>query len=315
MLEINYSIIIPHKNIAYLLVRCVCSIPKRDDLEIIIIDDGSDEKNLKEINACEFFKRKDVSIIYNYDSKGGGYARNIGLKAAKGKWVLFADADDFFMYCLNEVLDEYAEAQSDVIYFPGISLDTNTYMPRKRTSYVNKLIETYKHNPQKAEKELRYLFGEPWCKLIRRDMIKTYHITFDETFIHNDTTFSYLIGYYARMVDVDSRAIYCVTTRENSVSISINESKEQTRIEVFARAEKFFREKGINTTGVWHYRQLAMFLLSGRINAFRNGISIMGNYIPIGCQAYLRIVMSLFHIIMGKIKRKIIYLQSIIRYK
>mgnify|MGYP002627111942 CR=1 FL=1 len=36
-----FSIIIPHKNTPDLLERCVNSIPKRDDLEIIIIDDNS----------------------------------------------------------------------------------------------------------------------------------------------------------------------------------------------------------------------------------------------------------------------------------
>lgn len=39
--NINYSIIIPHKNSAGLLQRCLDSIPQRDDIQIIIIDDNS----------------------------------------------------------------------------------------------------------------------------------------------------------------------------------------------------------------------------------------------------------------------------------
>lgn len=43
--EINYSIIIPHKNIPHLLQRCLKSIPRRKDVQIIIVDDNSDPEN------------------------------------------------------------------------------------------------------------------------------------------------------------------------------------------------------------------------------------------------------------------------------
>ena len=38
---INYSIIIPHKNIPNLLQRCLDSIPNREDVQIIVVDDNS----------------------------------------------------------------------------------------------------------------------------------------------------------------------------------------------------------------------------------------------------------------------------------
>lgn len=43
-IEINYSFIIPHRNVPHLLQRCIDSIPKRDDIQIIIVDDNSDPK-------------------------------------------------------------------------------------------------------------------------------------------------------------------------------------------------------------------------------------------------------------------------------
>ena len=42
MKEINYSFIIPHKNIPDLLQRCLDSIPRREDIQIIVVDDNSD---------------------------------------------------------------------------------------------------------------------------------------------------------------------------------------------------------------------------------------------------------------------------------
>ena len=41
--SINYSIIIPHKNIPELLVRCLNSIPEREDIQVIVVDDCSDD--------------------------------------------------------------------------------------------------------------------------------------------------------------------------------------------------------------------------------------------------------------------------------
>ena len=40
--RINYSIIIPHRNIPLLLRRCLDSIPRRMDIQIIVVDDNSD---------------------------------------------------------------------------------------------------------------------------------------------------------------------------------------------------------------------------------------------------------------------------------
>jgi glycosyltransferase involved in cell wall biosynthesis len=54
---INYSFIIPHHNSPKLLERCLNSIPQRDDIEIIVVDDNSD----KEKKA--YSDRRDVRII------------------------------------------------------------------------------------------------------------------------------------------------------------------------------------------------------------------------------------------------------------
>jgi len=48
--NIIYSIIIPHKNIPELLIRCIESIPSKNDIEIIVVDDNSDSIILKSAN-------------------------------------------------------------------------------------------------------------------------------------------------------------------------------------------------------------------------------------------------------------------------
>ena len=85
---INYSIIIPHKNIPDLLQRCLNSIPRRTDIQIIVVDDNSDPKKV-DFEHFPGVGEKCVEVYFTKEGKGAGYARNMGLKYAKGKWLLF----------------------------------------------------------------------------------------------------------------------------------------------------------------------------------------------------------------------------------
>ena len=59
----NYSIVIPHYNLPALLRRCLGSIPQRDDIQVIVVDDGSSEesKSALEDIGIDF---PNVQIVY-----------------------------------------------------------------------------------------------------------------------------------------------------------------------------------------------------------------------------------------------------------
>ena len=111
----NYSIIIPHRNIPNLLQRLLCTIPQRNDMEVIIVDDNSDAEHV-DFEHFPGIERADTKVIFDKKGGGGGYARNVGLTQATGKWVIFADSDDYFNYCLNDVLNDSLDSDSDIIY-------------------------------------------------------------------------------------------------------------------------------------------------------------------------------------------------------
>ena len=113
----NYSIIIPHKNIPSLLRRCLDSIPERDDLEIIVVDDNSKEDTIRDLQTIH---RNNLQIIYTKEGKGAGYARNVGISKAQGKWILFADADDFFLPNVIEKISPYSDCPQKLILFNSI---------------------------------------------------------------------------------------------------------------------------------------------------------------------------------------------------
>ena len=123
-----YSIIIPHKNIPQLLQRCLDSIPRREDIQIIVIDDNSSPE-IVDFAHFPGRERDDVEIVFTREGRGAGYARNEGLKRAKGKWLLFADTDDFFLPDFLKTLDVYGDTDYDLVTFRAESADCDTLKP------------------------------------------------------------------------------------------------------------------------------------------------------------------------------------------
>lgn len=261
-MDYTYTIIIPHFNIPNLLRRLLESIPRRNDLQIIVVDDNSTEQ----INEFKLIK-KEYRWVEWYDCRingGGGKARNMGLELARGRYIIFADADDFFEKNLDSILEEYSHKDFDIAFFKGTSRDTDTFQPAGRANHLNRFIDSYLNGMDPDAINLRYSFGEPWCRIVSRKMIADEGIKFDETKIHNDTAFSYLTGYYAKKVIVDSRPIYCVTTRKGSVSVTDSEDCILTRIEIFTRKEKFISDNNVDFIVREHYLQMARLLAHGR---------------------------------------------------
>lgn len=92
--NIEISIIIPVYNAEKYLSQCIESILNQlySNFEIILINDGSTDNSSI---LCEEYSQKDTRIrYYKQRNKGVSSARNLGIKHAIGKWIIFVDADD-----------------------------------------------------------------------------------------------------------------------------------------------------------------------------------------------------------------------------
>ena len=112
------SVIIPVYNGEKTLKRCIESVLKQkdEDIEIIIINDGSTDASDKIVQE---YKEKNPKIISYYQKKNTGVAdtRNYGIKKAKGKYILFLDADDYLDIHLYGLVKQYMEKDIDLIKF------------------------------------------------------------------------------------------------------------------------------------------------------------------------------------------------------
>jgi glycosyltransferase involved in cell wall biosynthesis len=235
-MNINYSFIIPHHNTPDLLQRLIDSIPERKDVEIIVVDDNSDDD--KKPNVV----RNDVQLYYidKDHTKGAGRARNVGLEHARGKWLVFADSDDFFSDKLSDVLDKCINCDSDIIYFKVKGLDSGTLEPVDRGGDYNRRINNYLYKRRFfAEEALRYGHYVPWGKVIRKSMVDNNYIQFEEVRYSNDLMFATLIGHFAKKIEVLDIVAYYITIRDGSLVTQINIDSQKCRFAVDVRRLRF----------------------------------------------------------------------------
>ena len=112
------SIIVPVHNVEAYLEKCLDSLINQtfDNYEIIIVNDGSTDRS-KEI--AERYKDKYSNIVLiNQEQKGVGEARNTGIEASKGEYILFVDSDDYIHRdTLKLTYNKSIETQADIVTF------------------------------------------------------------------------------------------------------------------------------------------------------------------------------------------------------
>lgn len=266
----KYTIVIPHYNLPEGLRLCLESIPCRPDLQVIVVDDASNDETIASLKELEK-SFPNVEFVYSSLNGYGGKARNIGLNHASGEYVIFSDADDTFTAIFNQVLNDYEDSQTDIVFFKTNKIDAVTKEPAPLDHHLNLYIDLWDTNQQKAELYLRYMFGEPWCKIIKRQVIEDNHIRFDETRINNDTTFSYLVGHLCKSIAVDKRAIYNYMVRSGSTSRQKDIERFYIKIDVFGRSELFFRQHNIPLHENRQYLSLSNLIKKRDYFGFKKG--------------------------------------------
>ncbi|MBR4048412.1 MAG: glycosyltransferase family 2 protein [Bacteroides sp.] len=214
----NYSIIIPHYNIPRLLCRCLSSIPRRKDIQIIVVDDNS-SSDIVDFNTFPGLDDPLVEVYFTKEGKGAGYARNIGLQHAKGKWLLFADADDFFVRNAFNTIDTFVDNEAELILFKTDSVNSDTLEPSNRNVLTNIPIDKYT-NGNLTAKNVAFKYVVPWGKMIKRSYVGNNHFTFEELIVSNDVMFAIKVACHTEKILICPKNIYCNTYRENSLLTS-----------------------------------------------------------------------------------------------
>lgn len=242
MEQIQVSIIVPHYNTPDSLLRLLESIPQREDVEILVVDDNS---SVDTVQIADYVAARNNVFFYRNDSgiKGAGAARNVALPHVRGVWTLFADADDFFLEDFMDSIEPYLASDADMVYFPPTSQDVTTGEPSSRHVMYMELVDTYREKPSlKHLTEMKYGFCTPWSKLIRSEIMQKNQIAFDPIMVSNDIMCMTKCAFYSQNVLASKNTIYCVTRGGKSLTAKKDEARFDTRIDVLINRYHFLEE-------------------------------------------------------------------------
>ncbi len=233
------TVIIPHYNMIDLIFRCLDSIPKRQEIEVIVVDDNSTE-DISRIR--DYLGSIPNGAFYCNDTgkRGAGAARNVGIEKANGRWLLFADADDYFTDHFWDGIQKYLNMDLDTVYFPPASEIHSDGTTAGRGGDKSLNLRTYREDPT-HENEIMLKFGwsVPWSKMIRRDVFIRNDIRFDETICANDVMGSTKAAYYSNRIAISDTEIYCA----GDAHLSNTQSSEYiaVRTDVFIRRYNYLK--------------------------------------------------------------------------
>ncbi|WP_049945091.1 glycosyltransferase [Butyrivibrio sp. AC2005] len=189
------------------------------EIEIICVNDGSTD------STCDILKKyADLGkiMLMSQLHSNAGEARNLGLAYAKGEYVSFLDADDYFE---NEMLllayNEAIMTDADVVIFRSDQYDEKKGDIRSATWTIDaRNIPIRKVFNGSTVKDLFLSFADwPWDKLFKRTTIEKLNLSFQSQPCVNDSYFvkSFLAG-AERIICLDDVLVHKRVNNKNSIT-------------------------------------------------------------------------------------------------
>ena len=258
----KYSIIIIIKNTKKYLSKCLDSVVNQTfrDFEIIIVDDCSDESSqdiVKQYQSVTF----PLQYIYLKKSIGPGGARNRGLEAAKGDYVLFIDSDDWIdVDCLQKATPILEQYQADIGMY---SLVRNYDMMLTEPYYKCKYDDIQILNGITAFKIMsgKYDFGitispSPVNKIYKRNYLIDNKITFLEEVYYEDIFWGFRTLLANGKVVTIPITKYHHYKRMGSIVQSLSEKHFNDLEKIFIIIKKFMKEQSIYDEYAFDYYKI-----------------------------------------------------------
>ena len=241
----KYCVVIPHRNIPSLLVRCLQSVPALPYVHVLVVDNSEDDKKAETVikgapfgfGSLTVIERKPINI---------GYIRNEALRFLHeqhfvGKLV-FADADDYFTTKATECFERFKDADYDMVWF-GVRGEDEKGCPAPNADYVNRNLKVYEETNDLGA--LKYNDGPVWGKFIDMRLISRNDVWFQEIETCEDTLFSAMIGYYSQSQHVapPQEVLYVYVQRKGSLVMINNAKKAKTGFQAAYDTTRWLKER------------------------------------------------------------------------
>jgi len=224
------SVIIPVYNTENYLSKCLDSILAQDipsrEYEIIIIDDGSTDKSY---NIIKSYSAQNQNIrVFNQNNVGVGSARNLGIREADGKYLMFVDSDDFIlMNCLNLLVDQMEINNLDLLRYNYEAIyEDHKIIPKTKNSLHTIL---YNQDIVDGSTFISDYLGWAcylWLYIYNTSFIKKNNLLFNSSIYFEDIEWLIHVLMVAKRVLSYNKKIYFYLQRPGSITKSIQIEKK-----------------------------------------------------------------------------------------
>lgn len=223
------SIILPVYNVEKYIRPCLDSILKQnlddDDYEIIIINDGSPDNSIDEIDDI-IISHQNIRVI-NQSNQGLSMARNNGLFHATGEYILFVDSDDLLnTNSLPTILSHAYKNKVDLLVADYLIMDDSEIL---NNSEEIQLANNYTLQIMNGhELMLKYLIPDQcyvWRTLYRREFLTNNNIKFIPSICFEDIPFTHECYLKANKCIRLHIPFYIYRKGHTSISSALNKKK------------------------------------------------------------------------------------------
>jgi glycosyltransferase involved in cell wall biosynthesis len=217
------SIVVPVYNAERYLEECLRSLfvqdLSADAYEVIAVDNGSRDGSAALIKQLqnEYSNLRLVTLVENQLPSG---ARNAGMDAAKGKYLMFLDSDDYlYPNMLQSLVNAIEKENLDFAHFDTDLLVEGKVVKGERVNVTSTIsgVELYHLNPKYRE--------VAWSKIYRRDFIEAHHLRCTKGLLYEDFEFAhrlYALATRVRHIDIVPYVFrqHATSTTKNRVNLA-----------------------------------------------------------------------------------------------
>lgn len=224
------SIVVPVYKVENEIDRCVQSIliQTYKNIEIILVDDGSPD-NCPQI--CDEYAKKDNRVKVIHKENGGlSDARNVGLREAKGEYILYVDSDDFIQKNACEVLISFTDVDVDVVVGACKEIQKDKVVFQKHTNLnVGKVYTNVEYIEKSIEANEWY--APAWLNLYNRKFLIKNNLYYRTRYLFEDVDMLPKLFLKAKHVVYSGVIFYNYVVRDGSIIKSKITNQKKSMIE------------------------------------------------------------------------------------
>lgn len=243
---IGVSVIVPVYNAKLYLPACVESVlsQKYGQWELLLIDNGSTDGSRE---LCEGYAaaHDHVRVLCQEDG-GASAARNAGIEAASGEYIVFADADDYLAGedVLSEMVRVMEETSADIAVGNYKRLWKGNLLPAKsHTSFSGADRESagFRFQGFFSVGVLSYV----WCKMYRRSFLESHSVKFGAYSYAEDKMFNFACYIYGARYAFLEKDVYVYRKNDDSISHSYREDSPACWMKIAQDLRRFLERENL----------------------------------------------------------------------